>query len=147
MGNRWGKDEPCGHSWTQSPVPQTLACLWQLVAYLIAMSRECAALFISLRSSDCMLWLLSGASAQLWDSACQLARTLPCVPPPLEPSRGASGWDAAVSPVITNKPHLSRPMMIKAAQSRLLFGEVSRTHIMACIENNLKRKLSAFTLI
>lgn len=71
---RTKKNKPCGHSWKRRLVPQTRACLWQLGPYLIATSGEKAALFVS----DCMLWLLSGGSAQFWGSACQLGHSPVC---------------------------------------------------------------------
>lgn len=52
------ENKPSGHMNKRQAVPATHSCLPRSAPYLIAMSGRSVALFIPLRSPDCMLWLL-----------------------------------------------------------------------------------------
>lgn len=72
------QNKPSGHMKKRQAVPATHGCLPRSAPYLIAMSGRSVALFIPLRSSDCMLWLLEGGSAQFWVPACLLGHSPVC---------------------------------------------------------------------
>lgn len=58
------ENKPSGHMKKRRAQPATHGCLPRSAPYLIAMSGRSVALFIPLRSSDCMLWLLKGGATQ-----------------------------------------------------------------------------------
>lgn len=117
--------------------------------------------------TNCYVWTESGrvyACAQLWLHAlapsgrlspvlrlCMSAWALPGVfpYPPLKPTGETPGWTVTISPVITNKPHLSWAMIIETSQPRqhsFCLGGWSWTHfcqnqILALIAYYLMSKL------